>query len=164
MFYLKYNYALQHFIVLLSCQFRPIGLVGRVFANGCETDVQSQVESYQELKKCFLIHSCLTLSIIRYLSRVKCNGEAPSPSPQCSGLWKGSLQVALDDGRQFYFTYCLVMLHFHFTYNLFLDLDFNIKKKKMEIFAFSLYVIKFWNIFLFSILIMMIACFIAIFS
>ena len=36
-----------------------------------ETWVQSQAESYQRLKKWYLMLSCLTLSIIRYVSRVK---------------------------------------------------------------------------------------------
>ena len=35
-----------------------------------ETRVQSQVESYQRLKKWYLIFSCITFSIIRYGSRV----------------------------------------------------------------------------------------------
>ena len=35
-----------------------------------ETEVQSQVKSYQRLKKWYLIHPYLTLSIIRYGSRV----------------------------------------------------------------------------------------------
>ena len=39
---------------------------------------------------------CLTLSIIRYISRVKWsnpgNGVAPSPTPWCSSYWKGSLR------------------------------------------------------------------------
>ena len=47
---------------------------------------------------------CLTLNIIRYGSRVKCsslgNGVAPSPTPQCSSLWKGSLLIALHYYRQ----------------------------------------------------------------
>ena len=30
----------------------PIGIVGRVFANGPGDQVQSQVESYQRLKNC----------------------------------------------------------------------------------------------------------------
>ena len=37
----------------------------RVFANGSGDRVQSQVESYQRLKKWHLIPPCLTLSIIR---------------------------------------------------------------------------------------------------
>ena len=47
-----------------------IGLVGRVFASGSGVRVQSQVESYQRLKKWYLIPPCLTLSIIRYVSRI----------------------------------------------------------------------------------------------
>ena len=50
---------------------------------------------------------CLTLSNISYVSRVKWSnpgkGVAPSPIPQCSIYWKGSLRVALDYGRQLYF-------------------------------------------------------------
>ena len=51
---------------------------------------------------------CLTLSNIRYVSRVKWSnpgkGVAPSPTPRCSSYWKESLLVALDYGRQLYFT------------------------------------------------------------
>ena len=65
-----------------------------------ETRVQSQDESYQRLKKWYLMMPCLTLSIIRYISRVKwCNpgkGVVPSPTPWCSSYRKGSLQVILD--------------------------------------------------------------------
>ena len=57
-----------------------------------ETGVQSQVESYQRLKKWHLMSPCLTLSIIRYGSRVKWTnpgkGIAPSPTPRCSKLLK----------------------------------------------------------------------------
>ena len=69
-----------------------------------ETGVQSKVESYQRLKKWYLVPSCLTLSIISYRSRVKGSnlgeGEAPSPIRWYCSYWKGSLQVTLD-----YFTY-----------------------------------------------------------
>ena len=74
-----------------------------------ETLVQSQVASYQRLKKWDLIPPCLTLNNIRYASRVKWSnpekGVAPSPTPRCSSYWKGSLLVALDYGRQLYFTF-----------------------------------------------------------
>ena len=50
--------------------------------------------------------SCLTLSIIRYVSRVKKSnpgkGVAPSPTPRCSSYRKGSLRVTLDYGHQLY--------------------------------------------------------------
>ena len=51
-----------------------------------------------------MIPPCLTLSNIRYVSRVKRSypGKrvAPSPTPRCSRYWKGSLLVALDYDRQ----------------------------------------------------------------
>ena len=55
-----------------------------------ETRVQSQVASYQKLKKkqWYLIHLCLTLRIIRYVSRIKWSnpekGVALFPTPRCS--------------------------------------------------------------------------------
>ena len=68
-----------------------------------ETWVHSQVESYQNSKKWYLMQPCLTLSIIRYKSRVKCNnpgkGVAPFPTLRCSSYWKGDFQVTLDCGR-----------------------------------------------------------------
>ena len=68
-----------------------------------ETRIQSQVESYQRLKKWYLIPHLLTLSIFSYGSRVKCsnpmNGVAPSPTPWYSSYWKGSLRVILDYGN-----------------------------------------------------------------
>ena len=74
-----------------------------------ETRVQSQVESYQRLKKWYLIHPCLTLSIIRSGSRVKWSnpgkGVAPSPTPRFSSYRKGSLQVILDYSCQLYLLY-----------------------------------------------------------
>ena len=71
-----------------------------------ETGVQSQVESYQRLKKWYLMLPCLTLSILRYRSRVKLSnpgkGVAPSPTPRCISYRKGNLRVTLDYGRQLY--------------------------------------------------------------
>ena len=65
-----------------------------------EACVQSQVASYQRLKKCYLMPPFLTLSIIMYVSRVKWSnpgkGVALSPAPRCSSYWKGSLLVTLD--------------------------------------------------------------------
>ena len=79
-----------------------------------ETGVQSQVESYQRLKKWYLIPTCLTLSIIRYRSRVKWSNSgkavAPYPTPWCSSYRKGSLLVTLDYGRKLYFTLLLINL------------------------------------------------------
>ena len=51
----------------------------------------------------------LTLSIIKYGSRVKWSnpgkGVAPSPTPWCSSYRNGSLRVTLDYGRQLLLTY-----------------------------------------------------------
>ena len=72
-----------------------------------ETWVKSQVESYQGLKKWYLMPLWLTLSIIRYRSRVKWSnprkGVAPPPTPWCGSYQKGILWVTLDYGRQLYF-------------------------------------------------------------
>ena len=64
------------------------------------TGAQSQVESYQKLKKRYLIPPCLTLSIMRCVLRVKCSnpgkGVTTSPTPRFSSYWKGSFLVALN--------------------------------------------------------------------
>ena len=56
--------------------------------------------------KMVLDTSLLTLSIIRYISRVKRSnpgeGVVPSPTPRCSSYWKRSLLVALDYDHQLY--------------------------------------------------------------
>ena len=46
-----------------------------------ETEVQSQVEYYQRLKKWYLIFPCLTLSIKRYVSRVKWSNPGKGVAP-----------------------------------------------------------------------------------
>ena len=72
-----------------------IGLMNRVFPMIRETGVQSQVESYQRLKKWYLMPPY----IIRYRSRVKWsnpeNWVEPFPIPHCSSYWKWNLQVTL---------------------------------------------------------------------
>ena len=71
-----------------------------------ETWVQSQVESYERLKKWYLMPPCLILSIIRYGSRVKWSnwgkGVAPSPTLWCGSYQKRSLRITLDYSRQLY--------------------------------------------------------------
>ena len=60
-----------------------------------------------------MIPPCLTLSNIRYVSRVKWSnsgkGVAPSPTPLCSSYWKGSLQIILDNGCQLLLTYIYII-------------------------------------------------------
>ena len=89
--------------VINICIYWPnwaIGLMSRVFANGLGDRVQSQVESYQRLKKWYLMPPCVTPSIIRYRSRVKWSnpgkGVVPSPTLRCDSYWKESLRVTLN--------------------------------------------------------------------
>ena len=61
-----------------------------------------------------MLPPCLTLSNIRYISRAKWsnpgNEVAPSPTPQCSSYWKGSLLIVLNYGHQLYIhAYTLLM-------------------------------------------------------
>ena len=74
---------------------------------------------------CFTVKyiPCLTLSIIRYVSRVKWSnpgkGVAPFPTPWCSSYGKGSFQVALNQGRQLYLHwYWLIYLLFEVSWSL----------------------------------------------
>ena len=75
----------------------------------CSPMVQETRVQSQRLEKWYLILPCLTLSNIRYVSRVKSRnpgkGVAPSITPQCSSDWKGSLRVDLDYGCQLYFNW-----------------------------------------------------------
>ena len=58
-------------------------------------------------KKWYMIPLCLTLSNIRYVSRLKWSklgkGVVPYRTPWCSSYRNGSLLVALDNSRQLYF-------------------------------------------------------------
>ena len=94
-----------------SCSYIYIGLMGRVFANGLRDWGSISSSSHS---KWYLMPICLTLSIIRYGSRVKWsnpgNGAVPSPIPWYSSYWKGSLRVTLNYGRQLYFTYIYIYM------------------------------------------------------
>ena len=75
----------------------------------------------KDSKKWYLMPPCLTLSIIRYGSRVKSSnpgkGVAPSPTPGVVSYRKGSLRVTLDYGRQLYlliYLYIFIMAKWHF--------------------------------------------------
>ena len=91
---------------------------------------------------------CLTLSIVRYGSRVKWSnpgtGLAPSPTPWCSSYRKGSLRVTLDYGRQLYYytlthSHSLVSpplslsLYFHSTFFSFLRIVAGVVEKTEEL-------------------------------
>ena len=77
-----------------------IGLVVECSSIVWETGVKSQVESFQRLKRWYLMPSCLTLSLIRYVSRGKWTnpgkGIAPFLTPWYSSSRKENLRVTLD--------------------------------------------------------------------
>ena len=60
-----------------------------------ETMVQSEVESYQRFRLSYLIPPCLTLSIIRYRSRVKWSNPGKEVAPFPTPRWKGNLRIRL---------------------------------------------------------------------
>ena len=61
-----------------------------------------------------MIPPCLTISNIRYVSRVKWSnpgkGVVPSPIPLCSSYWKGSLLVSPDYSRQLHIYMCVYIV------------------------------------------------------
>ena len=82
-------------------------MFGKVFTNGPgnlgsipDRVIPKTQKKKKKKKKGYLMPLCLTLSIIRYGSRVKWSnpgeGVAPSPTPWCSSHQKGGLQVTLD--------------------------------------------------------------------
>ena len=92
----------------------PLALQLGCSPNTQETGVQSQVDSYQRLKKIVLDASLLNPQ--HYKVRVKCSsrgkGVAPFPTLRCNSSWKGSLRVPINYGRQLYipFTYIILLL------------------------------------------------------
>ena len=72
-----------------------------------ETRVQSQVKSYQSLKKWYLIPPCLTHSIIRIKWSNQGKGVAPYLTPRYSSYWKESFRVTLEYGRQIIISFLL---------------------------------------------------------
>ena len=96
----KIKYIKETFLFVLSFLF--IGY--RVFASSLGDLGSIPGRVIPKTLKWYLMSPCLTISNIRYVSRVKLRnpgkGVAPSPTPRCSSYCKGSLLVALDYGRQ----------------------------------------------------------------
>ena len=85
-----------------------------MFINGLRDWVQSQVVSYQKLKK--IVLDTALLNIQHYVRiNVKVVQCRKGVTPWCSSYWKRSLQVPLDYAHQLYF----------FTYIYILDIDEN---------------------------------------
>ena len=108
----KKKYNLSLIIITLP----DISMRVKMFANGPGDLGSMPGRVIPKIQKWYLMPPCLTLSIIRYVSRVKWSNlrkaVAPSPTPWCNSyrkgslrvtLDKGSLQVTLDKGRQLYF-------------------------------------------------------------
>ena len=129
-----------------------ISLMARVFTNSPEDQGSLPLESYQRLKKRYLMPRSLTLNIKRYKSGVKWtdpgNSVAPSTTPRYSSNWKESLRVVLDNGYQFYLLYMCSengnVAHYHkkriyeyfvFSYLIFFVLSFSNTKMHTHTYA-----------------------------
>ena len=97
---IKFAYKSYIQYICIKSIYWPIGPVGGVFAND-PGDMGRVIP--QRLLKWYLIPPCLSLSNIRYVSRVKWNnpmkGVALSPTPWCSRYWWRSHPDALDYSR-----------------------------------------------------------------
>ena len=96
------SYPLQHPIPFNQL----IGLVGRVFANG-PLDLGSITGCVipKTLKMVLDISLVNTQQYkVRIKGKVEQSRERNSALPWCNSYWKGSFLVALDYGRQLYFT------------------------------------------------------------
>ena len=86
-----------HILLLTPLFNQTIGLMRRMFT--LLSRVQSQVESYQKLKKWYLMPPCFTFSSISCGSKVKWsnlgNRVTPFPTPRYCSYWKESLRVAI---------------------------------------------------------------------
>ena len=85
---------------LLLQKYRLIGPVGRVFGN-----VSGDLGSIPGLvipKTLKMVLNTSLLNTQQYKVHIK-GKVAPSPTPQCSSYWKGSLLVAPNYGRQLYY-------------------------------------------------------------
>ena len=79
-----------------------------------ETGVQSQVESYQRLKKWYLMPPCLTKDYKAWIKDKWSNpgkGVVPSPTPQCISYWKRSLWVTPNHGQPTYLLKTSLITH-----------------------------------------------------
>ena len=92
-----------------------IGLMSSVHQGSGRPGFNPRSSHTKDLKRWYLMPPCLTLGIIRYVSRVKWSnpgkGVVHSPTTWCSSYWKGSLWVNLDLGHQLYFTYDDMLVH-----------------------------------------------------
>ena len=83
--------------------------MSRVFTNGLGNRDSILGRVIPNTLKWYLMSPCLTLSIIRYRSRVKWSnpgiGVVLSPTPRCRSYWKRSLRVTFDEVTNFTYLY-----------------------------------------------------------
>ena len=95
-----------------------IGLEGKVFAN--ELCDRGSIPGRVIPKTLKMVFDTSLLNSQQYKVRIKlkwCNpGKGEATKLRCSSYWKGSLLVALDYGRHFYFTYLLLLFYYIFTF------------------------------------------------
>ena len=89
-----------------------IGMMARVFANSLGDLGSIPGRVIPKSQKIVLDTSFLTLSIIRYGSRVKWSnpgkGVVPSPTPWCCSYWKGSFWVTFNYGLLYIYIYIYI--------------------------------------------------------
>ena len=102
--------------------------------------------SYQRLLKSYLIPPCLTLSNIRYVSRVKWSnrgkGVAPSPTPRCSSYGKGAFGPPRLRSPTFLIYICIYELH-SISFQPFFEHAFKIVVDIWKVSILLLYIL--WN-------------------
>ena len=97
------------YIYIYTYWYWPIGLVGRVFANGLRD--RSSITGQVIAKTQKMVLAAL-LNTHNYKVWIKGKVEQFSATPWCSSKWKGSLQIALDYSRQFYL-YIYIYIYTH---------------------------------------------------
>ena len=102
----KYNKLYQKYAYHRFVSTRPLAKWVEYLPKVQETGVQSQVESYQRLKK--IVLDATLLNTQHYMARIKRKVEKSREWSTillytlCSSYWKGSLWITLDKGRQLY--------------------------------------------------------------
>ena len=111
-YYLWPNFTALKFLLKIKLQYLQQGLKMHIYIY-----IYIYIYIVECLPVVYLIPPCLTLSNVRYVSRVKWSnpgkGVVPSPTPRCSSYWKESLLVALDYARQLYFTYIYIYIYIY---------------------------------------------------
>ena len=124
----KFHRKENEYVVIYLCHFiyRTLAWWLECLPRTRETWVHSHVESYQRLKKWYLMPLCLTLSIIRHGSRIKWGnpgkGAAPSPTPSVVAIEKGASRSPSATVANFTFSYIWLETYYSFIFGY---IDYN---------------------------------------